>query len=375
MTNFKHFDSHNENLDEMLARIAESIQLDDTRKKRMETAYAAVEELLNEDEDFFGKRRFEIYPQGSVKIGTTVKPKNGTEFDLDIVVHLVEDWRTITAAKLYNELKRVFLAHETYKSKVELKNRCIRINYAGDFHMDVLPGIQEDPGNNEFLMVPDRALKDWTSSNPRGYADWFLLQAEKTKVTLLEKAFSREDLNLEEFAKKKPLKVVVQLLKMYRDEFFADDPEDATSSIILTTLAAEWYQGEASIYEAIENFVKKATAKVGSGTPFVVVNPKNRDEVLSEQWQEKPKLFERFVQYIDHMAKLWSELKKDDTSDNERVLKSLFSERAYNLGLEAHNMYFSKQEALKARDFSGLKTLSKPQTALQKPFLDRDGKF
>ncbi len=28
---------------------------------------------------------------------------------------------------------------------LEPKNRCLRLNYSGDFHMDILPGVQENP--------------------------------------------------------------------------------------------------------------------------------------------------------------------------------------------------------------------------------------
>jgi hypothetical protein len=79
------FNNKNTQLDDLLARIAEEIQLDDTRKERMKSAYKAIESLLNEDEGFFKNAVFEIYPQGSVRIGTTVKPTGENEFDLDIV--------------------------------------------------------------------------------------------------------------------------------------------------------------------------------------------------------------------------------------------------------------------------------------------------
>ena len=123
------FSNHKENLDEMLGRIAESIQLDDSRKKRMESAYSAIEALLNSDQTFFSKYKFEIYPQGSVKIGTTVKPIANDEFDLDVVIHLITNWKEHSPLSIYNELKRTLLASEKYRNKIELKSRCIRLNY------------------------------------------------------------------------------------------------------------------------------------------------------------------------------------------------------------------------------------------------------
>jgi hypothetical protein len=53
------------------------------------------------------------------------------------------------------------------------KNRCIRIVYANLFYIDILPGFQESALDINRIVVPDRSLKDWTPSNPKGYAEWF----------------------------------------------------------------------------------------------------------------------------------------------------------------------------------------------------------
>ena len=51
--------------EELLARIAQELQLDKTRLERMETAYNAVADLLKKDNDFFDELIIEIYAQGS----------------------------------------------------------------------------------------------------------------------------------------------------------------------------------------------------------------------------------------------------------------------------------------------------------------------
>lgn len=366
------FKNYYEELDEILIRIAESIQLDETRKKRMESAYSAIEEVMNNDEKFFDKLKFEIYPQGSVKIGTTVKPKEHDEFDLDIVVHIITDWTKYTSSQIYNELKRVLEENKTYKDKVELKNRCIRINYSGDFHMDILPGIQESSSDNGKLKIPDRELKSWTTSNPRGYAEWFLENANNVTESLLEKAFSREDLELEEFSKKKPLKRAVQLLKMYRDEYFTNNKDASTSSIILTTLAAKHYNNSASVYESINHIINGVIAEINNVSILKVVNPKNPEENFSEKWITDSNLYKSFKSFIIHMQDLWTELKNENEPENEKILKSLFSESAYNLGIEAHNKYFIKADKIRQKDFSGLHSLAKPNTPAQKPYIGFD---
>src|SRR5690606_20787671 len=75
-------------LEDTLAKMAEVAELDQTRWNRLKSAYEAISEWLNDDPEFFSQVEFEIYPQGSVSIGTTTKPYGKTEFDLDVVVHI-----------------------------------------------------------------------------------------------------------------------------------------------------------------------------------------------------------------------------------------------------------------------------------------------
>lgn len=336
-------------LDDLLARIAESIQLDDTRKQRMESAYQAIQELLDEDEGFFKHVQFEIYPQGSIRIGTTVKPTAKNEFDLDIVVHIIVDWKRYNPQQIYNELKRVLMGNGTYKEKVELKNRCIRLDYAGDFHMDILPGCQESEYDSDKLVIPDRELGNWASSNPRGYADWFTEKADRVRMSLLEKAFSAQDLPADDFAKKKPLQRAVQLIKMYRDQYFQNNQDMATSSVILTTIAGQFYDGEDSIYDTIDNVIKRIknelANKVGYYERLVIRNPVNDEEDFTDKWErdKEPELYEHFKKFISHLDTQWQELKKQNgVLEEGRVLTKLFGESAFQKGQKSQADYIEK---------------------------------
>ena len=330
------FKNKNTQLDDLLARIAEEIQLDDTRKERMESAYRAIESLLNEDEGFFKNAIFEIYPQGSVRIGTTVKPTGKNEFDLDIVIHIIMNWEDYSPQFIYNELKRVLQNSDRYKDKVQLKNRCIRLNYSGDFHMDILPGCQETNVDNDKLVVPDRELGDWTFSNPRGYGKWFIDKSNILKVSLLEKAYAMENLPADEFSKKKPLQRAVQLIKMYRDEYFKSNPKMATSSIILTTIAGEFYDGEESIFDTIENIIYKIKQNFNIlglvGNRLKILNPVNSQEDFSDKWDDdkEPELYEHFKKFIIHLDKQWQILKEENgVIEEANTIKGLFGEKAF----------------------------------------------
>ncbi|HEY3388751.1 MAG TPA: nucleotidyltransferase, partial [Prolixibacteraceae bacterium] len=187
-------EKRNTQIDDLLDRMAEGVQLDDTRYDRMKSSYESVKNWIENDMVFFNPYNYDVYPHGSVRILTTVKPIGKDEFDLDIAVHLKSN-TPHSPQRVYSELKRCMDAYsKKWGIKIEAKNRCIRLDYAGDYHMDILPGIQENVFDQNKIKVPDRELGDWVSSNPRGYGDWFMSKANLVKESLLEKAIRAEKL-------------------------------------------------------------------------------------------------------------------------------------------------------------------------------------
>ena len=101
--------------DELLAIIANNLELDETRKEKMRTAYKAVNDVLNADPEFFKGIKVFVYEQGSLRIGTTVRPLSGKEFDLDIVLHIQNNrYQDIDPMNVYNQLKRVLIGDNNY---------------------------------------------------------------------------------------------------------------------------------------------------------------------------------------------------------------------------------------------------------------------
>src|SRR5205807_4403651 len=99
---------------------------------------------------------------------------------------------------------------------------CIRVNYANEFHLDIVPAIP-DANDAERILIPDLPnprLKYWKSSNPVAYARWF----EARTQTLVRMAEAQIDpLRRPRPVHLKPtLKRSVQLLKRWRDIHFSD---------------------------------------------------------------------------------------------------------------------------------------------------------
>lgn len=318
-------------LDDLLDKMAESLQLDDTRYDRMKSSYEALKNWIESDELFFKPYNYDLYPHGSVRILTTVKPYGKDEFDLDVALHLAHG-TPHTPERIYTELKRRLNEHERYKQQVELKNRCIRLNYAGDYHMDILPGIQEYNWDDNTLKIPDRDLGHWVSSNPRGYADWFKSKANLASSSILEKALRAENLPTDNFKYKKPLQRAVQLIKRYRDIYFSENNDYKTSSIILTTIAGIYYNGEESIFETVENIVKAIELHTSSlESRMKVVNPVNNKEDFTDKWESEPEYYDAFKSFAKHLRDEWQKLKLDNGVLVEgSILTKLFGSEVFS---------------------------------------------
>lgn len=333
-------------IDDLLDKMAEALQLDDTRRDRMETSYESVKNWLEEDEIFFKPYNLDVYSHGSVRILTTVKPFGKDEFDLDIAIHLKND-TPHAPQRVYAELKRCMEAYaQKHGVKAEAKNRCIRLNYARDFHMDILPGIQENPFDQNKMKVPDRKLGDWVSSNPKGYGDWFIGKANLVRESLLEKALKAEKLPTDDFKHKKPLQRAVQLIKRYRDMYFQKDDTYRTSSIILTTIAGQLYQGEESIFDTIDNIVGTIHTKVNHPIGRLkILNPVNTEEDFTDKWDDEPEYYEEFKKFVNHLYCEWQKLKKNNGVLEEGIImKGLFGDDIFR---KAQTVQTSTIEALR----------------------------
>lgn len=334
-------------IDDLLARAAENLQLDKTRREKIESSYKAIQDVLDNDQVYFHSKNFEIYPQGSVRIGTTVKPIAANEFDLDIVLHIKDNvYEQTDPMKVFNELKRVLQENGKYKDKVKPKTRCVRLNYTGDYHMDILPGCQHNVYNDDKIVIPDRELKKWLISNPRGYAKWFLGKAESVKQTLLEKAYAAEEIPSDEFATKKPLQRAVQIIKRYRDLFFEKSPDYATPSIVITTLAGQLYQNQDSIFETIDNIITQIYGKVNlSRTKRIkVLNPVDNEEDFTDKWEREPKYYTEFIRFTEALYQSWQKLKQNNgIVEESNILKGLIGDSLYSDSI--------KQQTLLTEDY------------------------
>ena len=214
--------------------------------------------------------------------------------------------------------------NNVYAEILDPKVRCLRLNYAGQFHLDIIPACTDLSIGGTYLLVPDCHLKKWNRSNPKGFAAWFERKCQVRRM-LAEKRI--EPLLPEQNPNgKAALKRVVQLMKRHRDVAFRGSPT-APSSVILTTLAGEEYGGEPRCSDAMEVILNGIARRIDENPGIVlqVGNPSHPAENLTAAWSlERYGRFQRFIYtFRDKFEKLKGRVGLDGISD---TLNDLFGE-------------------------------------------------
>lgn len=297
-----------------------------------------------------------VYPQGSFRLGTVIKPidPNG-DFDLDLGCRLRKGITkgTHTQRQLKElvgrDLERYRRA-QNINAPLEPHHRCWRLQYADhyNFHLDAVPSIPEERAERIRLKeaiasywhvegtlagnLADHsgAITDnrdpnfnvispkWRVSNSEGYALWFESRMKlATKLVeervLTAKAAKIDDLPVYEW--KTPLQRVVQILKRHRDAMYLKDPDSAPISIIITTLAGLAYAGQADIATALEEVLANMGKFVRATRPRVP-NPVNPEEDFADRWYDPKKahlkLEENFWRWLNKARSDFASLSATD---------------------------------------------------------------
>lgn len=312
MSTTQAIDTSVQQLDEILALIGATLEITATQREAAEQHYLAIARWLGGVEEApFRPYEPQIYPQGSLRLGTTVKPLSDGEYDLDLVYELQVDYNRIPRPVALLDLIELRLRqHGTYRDKVERKNRCVRVNYSGQFHLDILPAALDLICGGTCVRVPDRSTQDWKASNPRGYAQFFEAQAA-TAAAFGEGAVKASVEPLPDHVPheaKTSLQRDTQLIKRLRDITFASNCELAPISIVLTTLAAKNFGGEGSVSLGIARIFNSVVAQIPAYGRLYVYNPSNPEEDLSERWDKDRDAYLAFCEAMRRWQRAWNAL-------------------------------------------------------------------
>lgn len=301
-----------------IEEICSEIELTPTQIGRITTSYQAVGEHLLESENLNGFRP-RVFAQGSVRLGTTVRPYvSGQHFDADIICKLENGPGEHDQAGVHRLTGDAVRENDIYKELISILKRGWRINYAesSSFHLDITPAVPNITCPFDSVFVPDKELKRWQPSNPEGYAGWFSAKAAvMPRVTLrlanerLITASAKPDPLPSMIGLKRPLQRIVQFLKRHRDVLFEKVPDRAPISIILTTLAAKAYAEVAvsrefdSEFDLVKAVIEKMPAYIttvplpNGSAYYMVLNDTVEGENFAEKWNKNPDLAKAFYEW------------------------------------------------------------------------------
>jgi hypothetical protein len=284
--------------DDFLANI---VNLNQTRLDTLEKRVTTISEFLRKSDYEPRIRRFS--PQGSYAHKTIITPPGTRDYDADVLVILdrVDGW---SASDYVEKLYSVFRSSGTYRDIVSRNTRCVVITYANDFHLDVVPCIQDINGETRTFWVCNRLTDEFEQTAPEDYNGWLATRNAITTGNLLRKS--------------------TRLIKYLRDI----KTTFSIKSILLTTLLGSQVK---TLYPESEKkqFTDLPTAlKILFGrlddylqarpTMATVVNPVLASETFNRHWDQ-----DKYTNFRDriHTYREWIDDAYDEQDRDESIRK------------------------------------------------------
>ena len=185
------------------AFLKDEVNINPSRLDRLNTGVRAVTEYLSQNLDGFQGAE----PQGSNALGTVIKPvADNDEYDSDRLIFMQHD-PAKQPADYINAVYHCLRQNGNYADKAHRRTRCVYIDYAGDFHLDLIPCIAVKGRH----FICNNKTNRFEETDGAGYQKWFNAKTRRTNGHL---------------------KGVARLLKYLRDH----KDNFTAPSILLTTL-------------------------------------------------------------------------------------------------------------------------------------------
>ncbi len=341
-------------INEIYENIAEELNISDSVFENAKRSYKALGEFLENNIEY----PVEVYPQGSMNLGTLIKPiGDDDDYDLDAVCKIHNNFDSPKDLKelVGNALKK----SERYKKMLaDEGKRCWTLNYSDDshFHMDILPSI---PNN-----ITDKSIKithkennsyKYMVSNPEAYADWFdkLQENERRNLYRIKnRQFSNKVEDLRNFGIRTTLQKAIQILKRHRDIQYANATDEEREckpiSIIITTLVGKMYSGNESILDLIDKFCTsyEEYIEIDSNGNYVIPNPVNKNENFADKWKIYPERQEAFFNWVENLKYdliTNNFMIFDDITEKTNYLKKVFGNKTITNVFEKRNSSMSER--------------------------------
>jgi hypothetical protein len=275
------------------------VNLNQSRLDNLQDRVNAIESFISAN-DTFAEIFLDIIPAGSWAHRLIIKPvQDSDEFDADVLLYVEEqaDW---LPKDYIGNLYTAFRDSATYRSLVARKTRCVRINYAGQFHIDVVPYMERGNGHYITNRLDPEDVGRFEASNPEKFTQWI------------------DD--RQRFANGTFIKVVrlVKYLRDYKNTF-------SCKSIILTTLLGnEVNEIESSLepdkYRDVPSTLVTLLGKLAASLPPTmpaVMDPADTGDNFTDRYKDEWD-YENFrnwiIFYADKVEHAYKEIDRDKST-------------------------------------------------------------
>ena len=308
-----------------LDHLCMALDLTKTQRKAAEDHYAAITELLADPSSPIEAYSPHLFPQGSFLLKTVVKPMAGVEYDVDMIC-LLHEVSQFSPRELFTTVTD---ALKRRCKDLVVKDRCCRIEYANEFHMDIIPARHEGQADSRRIVVPDRRLNDYIWSCPKLYERWFeeatqlmpKFSAEFSETVINAKSAALvEPLPDYDGMSVEPLRRFVQLFKASRNHYYQSRSCSQPSSIAITTMAAQsyrkvvtgiFYSSMIEVFRAVAEDLHN-NIQIAHGDReqplYELINPMDERENFLDCWDDDPRAYDEFrtwqslvVRFIDEI--------------------------------------------------------------------------
>ena len=326
-------DTAEELISELLLGTLEQVDLPPELQAGADAAYEDVGLWMSDNLD---EGDWHVYPQGSMRLGTVVRPSDDDEYDIDAVAKWGVDKETISQDELKGVVGRALADYVEARSGdgklaptgCDESRRCWTLTFNGPLHMDILPAIPDRKATPTGILLPDRDLFRWQFSDPIAYSNWFydrMAEQVLEEKRALAKSAQVEVDDIPDWRVRTTLQRVVQVLKLHRNHYFAENTDFRPPSIIVTTLAAHTYRSGNRLYEAVMEAVASMPGFIDrDGSRYILTNPVQQQENFADMWGDDTHHAGMFFKWLNDLERTLEE-SRATTSGLDKVVDRLGS--------------------------------------------------
>lgn len=276
--------------------LKDEVNLNQSRLDNAEDRLETLKKHLKENLDGF--QGVEI--QGSFATKTIIKPvKDSNEYDIDLMVYLKNDGSS--PQQYMDRVYECLSEKKFYSDHRKQKTRCVTIEYANQFRIDVVPCV-ERKGSKWICNSKDN---EWEKTDGTAYRDWYNNQNSK----------SRGDL--------KRVTRLLKYLKQSKRTFTAD-------SIVLTTLAGMAVEDSPegkfnSLPNSLEAITEWIDCYLQKHPSANLANPALKEETFGRHWTEGQ--YQNFREkFHGYTKRIQEAIACQDAEKSEKLWQSLLGD-------------------------------------------------